>query len=178
MKSPFYRTLAFPSNPLTAVYWIYTQACNLRCTYCYQEALIARPSELSTLEAIDLVDQVVEAGAKILVFTGGEPFSRRDLLIVARHSKENGLMTNVITNGHFITRRNIATISQTFDLVTVSLDHMRPEHHDRHRGKHSWLRAKNAIDLLLEAGVQVDVNSVLSRSGMSDIEGLLDIRKL
>jgi radical SAM protein with 4Fe4S-binding SPASM domain len=175
---PVLPTLAFPSNPLTSVYWICTQACNLRCTYCYQEALIARPSELSTIEAIDLVDQVVEAGAQTLVFTGGEPFSRRDLLRIALHSKERGLMTNVITNGHFITRRNIATISQTFDLVTVSLDHMRPEHHDRHRGERSWLRAKNAINLLLEAGVQVDVNSVLSRSGISDIEGLLRIQTL
>jgi MoaA/NifB/PqqE/SkfB family radical SAM enzyme len=67
-----------PSHPLSTVYWICTQACNLRCTYCYQDASVARDRELSTAEGYDLVDQAIEAGARTFVFTGGEPFHRRD----------------------------------------------------------------------------------------------------
>ncbi|HJQ71627.1 MAG TPA: radical SAM protein [Blastocatellia bacterium] len=161
------------ANPLETVYWICTQACNLRCTYCYQDATVSRPNELSTDEGKDLVDQVVEAGAQTFIFTGGEPFTRRDLLEVASYSRSRGLRTNAITNGHYITRNNIKDVAEIFDTVTISLDHGVPEHHDTNRGKGSWLRAVNGIDLLLEAGVSVDVNSVLSRFGLKDVKELL-----
>lgn len=177
-EAPEDLAVTLPENPLATVYWICTQACNLRCTYCYQEALVARSGELSTDEALDLVDQVVETGASTFVFTGGEPFSRRDLRQVAAYSKSRGLKTNVITNGHYVTERTVGWVADTFDLVTISLDHMRPEHHDRHRGKGSWARASTAIRLLTEAGAQVDVNSVLSRAALSDLEGVLRIREL
>ena len=162
-----------PSNPLSTVYWICTQACNLRCTYCYQDATVARDNELSTAEGRNLVDQVAEAGARTFVFTGGEPFSRRDLLEIAHYSKSCGLRTNVITNGHYIVPRRVAAIAEVFDKVTVSLDHGIPEHHDSARGQGSWRRAAAAIDLLLEAGVVVDINSVLTRPGLSDVGELL-----
>jgi radical SAM protein with 4Fe4S-binding SPASM domain len=170
--------LRTPEHPLATVYWICTQRCNLRCSYCYQEATVARPHELSTTEALDLVDQVVEAGADTFIFTGGEPFSRRDVLEVARHSKRSGLTTNVITNGGYVRAANVDAIAEVFDLVTISLDHLRPEHHDRVRGEGSWDRAVNAIDLLLAAGVRVDINSVLARYGLDDLEDLLRLRKL
>jgi len=149
-----------PEHPLASVYWICTQRCNLRCSYCYQEATVARPHELSTVEAIDLVDQVVEAGADTFIITGGEPFSRRDVLEVARYSKRSGLTTNVITNGGYVRASNVDAIAEVFDLVTISLDHLRPEHHDRIRGEGSWDRAINAIDLLVAAGGRRGRNAV------------------
>lgn len=172
-QEPSLPVITHSVNPLVTVYWICTQACNLRCTYCYQSAEVARPNELSTKEAKDLIDQVVEAGAKTFVFTGGEAFSRRDLLEIAGYSRERGLQTNVITNGHFITKKNIKEVAEIFNKVTISLDHGIPEHHDHNRGQGSWEKAVNAIDLLLEAGVKIDVNSVLSHLGLKDIRELL-----
>jgi radical SAM protein with 4Fe4S-binding SPASM domain len=164
--------LLHAAHPLATVYWICTQACNLRCTYCYQEATVARPQELSTVEAKTLIDQVVEVGARTLVFTGGEPFTRRDLFDIARYAKGCALRTTVITNGHYITPKNVPDVAAIFDLVTISLDHGRPEHHDRQRGAGSWERALRGIDLLLKAGVRVDMNSVLSRFGLRDVKDL------
>jgi len=172
-REPQAPEVSLPPNPLETVYWICTQACNLRCAYCYQDATIRRPQELSTEEGKDLVDQVVEAGADTFIFTGGEPFARHDLLEIARYSRARGLRTNVITNGHYITPRNVTEIGHIFDTVTISLDHGIPEHHDRNRGPGSWQRAVDAIDLLLKVGVNVDVNSVLSRFGLKDIKELV-----
>lgn len=165
--------IVHPASPLETVYWICTQLCNLRCTYCYQDATVKRPHELSTDEGKNLVDQTVAAGADTFIFTGGEPFTRPDLLEIARYSKDRGLQTNVITNGHYITSKNIGQVAGIFDTVTVSLDHGLAKHHDRNRGEGSWLRAVNAIDLLLERGVSVDANSVLSRFGLKDVKELL-----
>jgi radical SAM protein with 4Fe4S-binding SPASM domain len=169
--------IVHPANPLETVYWICTQLCNLRCTYCYQDATVRRPHELTTAEGKNLVDQTVAAGADTFIFTGGEPFSRPDLLEIARYSKDRGLRTNVITNGHYITTKNIDEVVDIFDTVTVSLDHGLARHHDRNRGSGSWLRAVNAIDLLLERGVNVDANSVLSRFGLKDVKELLQFAR-
>lgn len=158
---------------LATVYWICTQACNLRCTYCYQEATVARPAELTTVEGKDLIEQAWQAGATTFIFTGGEPFSRPDLLDLAQHAKSLGLATNVVTNGQYITRKNIRQVARTFDAVSISLDHGLPEHHDRSRGAKSWERALRAIDLLLRYHVRVDVNSVLARYGLADVAALL-----
>jgi radical SAM protein with 4Fe4S-binding SPASM domain len=163
---------------LATVYWICTQACNLRCKYCYQDATVARANELSTEEGIDLVDQAADAGASAFIFTGGEPFSRRDLFQIARHSRSRGLLTNVITNGHYITRRTVDEVAEIFDAVTISLDHGLPAIHDRNRGKKSWERAVRAIELLSEAGVIVDVNSVITNEGADQLEPLISfVRK-
>lgn len=174
---PLTQPQVLPLNPLATVYWVCTQACNLRCTYCYQEATLARPNELSTKEAKHLIDQVADAGVRTFVFTGGEPFMRRDLCEVARYSKSRGLETTVITNGYLIRSANIDEVAEIFDIVTVSLDHMIPQYHDHHRGTGSWQRALNAIDLLLAAGVRVNVNSTISRSGLQDIRELLRLRQ-
>jgi len=169
--------VVFSKNPLATVYWICTQACNLRCTYCYQEATVARPHELSTAEAIDLIDQIVETGAKSVVFTGGEPFARRDLLEVARYARAQKLQTCIITNGHYITRQNAEEIAGIFHRITISLDHVVPEHHDSRRGKGSWKRAWDAIELLTALNVRVDVNSTLFRDGLSDLAELVQLKR-
>jgi len=140
---------------------------------CYQDATVARKGELSTAEAFDVVDQTVEAGAHTFVFTGGEPFSRPDLLEIARYSRSRELQTNVITNGHYITARTVEEVARTFDRITVSLDSGIAEHHDRARGHGSWKKAAGAIDLLLGAGATVAVNSVITRLSLPDVTELL-----
>ncbi|HLN63615.1 MAG TPA: radical SAM protein [Symbiobacteriaceae bacterium] len=162
-----------PSRPLKMVYWICTQACNLRCTYCYQDATVARPHELTTAEAKDLVDQVVEAGAQTFIITGGEPFSRRDLMEIVQYAKGRGLRVNVITNGHYITEKNAKEVAKAFNTITISLDHGLAKHHDCNRGEGSWERAVRAVDLLLAEGAKVDLNSVLSHEGLQDIKELI-----
>jgi radical SAM protein with 4Fe4S-binding SPASM domain len=174
---PVLPELTHPQNPVQAVYWICTQACNLRCTYCYQSAAVPRPAELSTAEGMDLVRQAKALGARTFVFTGGEPFWRTDLLEIAHYCRESGLTTNVITNGHYITEDNVAEVARIFHNVTISLDHGLPHHHDRNRGEGSWAKAVNAIDLLVQAGSNVDVNTVLSHYGLSDLSELLSFAR-
>jgi radical SAM protein with 4Fe4S-binding SPASM domain len=172
-REPDIPPIEHPANPLETVYWICTQACNLRCTYCYQSAARRRPNELTTDEALQLVDQVVELGADTFIFTGGEPFVRPDLFEIASHSREAGLQTNLITNGSYVDGSTVDSVAATFHSVTISLDHGLPEHHDCNRGDGTWLKSVEAIDLLIEAGVNVEINSTLSREGLDEVRELL-----
>jgi radical SAM protein with 4Fe4S-binding SPASM domain len=172
-KSP--TALPPPRPAVRTVYWIATQACNLRCTYCYQDAAEALPNELSTEEALRLMSQVKDAGADTVIFTGGEPFARSDLMEVAKCAKTIGLRTSVITNGHYITTRNVTRVVEVFDNFTVSLDSGTPAPHDRSRGAGSWDRAFRAIRLLRHEGAPVDMNSTIMPEA---VEGLDDLIKI
>src|SRR5574337_153756 len=64
--------------PLILV-WNYTQACNLTCKHCYQEAG-HKPlaDELTTEQKLNLVDQMAEEYVPFLAFAGGEPLVSKD----------------------------------------------------------------------------------------------------
>src|SRR3972149_12140509 len=61
------------SAPLFTV-WNITQACNLTCKHCYQDAK-HKPlaDELTTDEKLDLIDQMADEYVPFVAFAGGEP---------------------------------------------------------------------------------------------------------
>ena len=66
-------------RPHTVV-WEITLACNMRCIHCGSSAspLTKRLDELSTQEALDVINQLQEIGVQRVVLSGGEPFLRKD----------------------------------------------------------------------------------------------------
>jgi len=57
-----------------------TKQCNLRCKYCYFSADHAEPGEMTAMEYRRVWPDVVAARPKKIIFTGGEPLLRADLL--------------------------------------------------------------------------------------------------
>lgn len=74
-----------PKKPFTSycpflVVWNFTNAYNLNCKHCYQNADKPTPDELSTKEAIKAVDEMADAGVAYIAMSGGEPLFRNDFL--------------------------------------------------------------------------------------------------
>ncbi|AEW99677.1 StsB family radical SAM/SPASM domain sactipeptide maturase [Streptantibioticus cattleyicolor] len=152
-----------PDPPLKLVYYAITDGCNLRCPYCYASSEKALPGELTHEESLGLVDQVAAMKAKTIIFTGGEPMMRRDLLTVAAHARDLGLTVNMITNGTLIrTPETARRIADIFDLVTVSIDGGTAELHERTRGRGTFAKTARGLRLLNEAGVVPVINHVLT----------------
>jgi radical SAM protein with 4Fe4S-binding SPASM domain len=148
---------------LNKVYYAITEGCNLRCPYCYASSEKPLPGELTTDEALRLMDQVAEIGASTVVFTGGEAMMRRDLFDIVRYARAAGLATNLITNGTFIRNQDIArTISELFDGVVVSVDGGTAERHESTRGRGTFAKVVKALGLLNDAGVVPTINHVLT----------------
>ena len=62
------------------VVWNTTRSCNLRCIHCYFDAGARKDKdELTTKEAMAMIDDLAVFGAPVLLFSGGEPFTREDL---------------------------------------------------------------------------------------------------
>jgi MoaA/NifB/PqqE/SkfB family radical SAM enzyme len=79
-----------------------TYGCNLRCVHCYNPTHAAK-DELVTAQIKALIDQLAEAGCLQLAFTGGEIFTRRDLVEILAYAKAKGFAVTLLTNATLIT---------------------------------------------------------------------------
>jgi len=147
--------------------WELTLGCNLRCLHCGSRAGKVRPSELSTEECLDVVDQLARLGCELITLSGGEPTLRRDWDVIARAIADRGLYANLVTNGAFPSDRAAHAFAQrAIDAglcnVGVSIDGPRPVH-DRVRGVGAFARSIAAIEYLVDAGIPVTILTTVSR---------------
>ncbi|MGA7240558.1 MAG: radical SAM protein, partial [Bryobacteraceae bacterium] len=78
--------MKFDEAPLLVI-WETTQACDLACAHCRASAAPRRhSSELTTEEAVRLLETVKEFGNPLMVFTGGDPLKRPDIFALLRRS--------------------------------------------------------------------------------------------
>ncbi|MFC4533338.1 StsB family radical SAM/SPASM domain sactipeptide maturase [Sphaerisporangium dianthi] len=157
--------------PLRIAYYAITDGCNLRCPYCYASSEKCLPGELDTAESLDLVSQIAGFGARLIVFTGGEPMLRKDLFRIVEHANGSGLQSNIITNATMIRTPALARrFAELFGAVTVSVDGGTAEAHDRTRGAGSFERTHRALRLLNDAGVVPRINHIVTSDNVGELE--------
>jgi radical SAM protein with 4Fe4S-binding SPASM domain len=144
------------------VAWEVTLRCNARCLHCYSEAApgLLHPMELTTEEAIGVIDQLADAGLLVLAFSGGEPLLRKDIFQLIDHAVERGLVVQVATNGALVSERLADRLQHSgVRGVTVSLDGATAATHDHFRQFPGlFKRTLRAIRLLSERGLRVVVS--------------------
>jgi sulfatase maturation enzyme AslB (radical SAM superfamily) len=73
--------LQFSSDKKPVVVWNCTKQCNLRCVHCYATATCQpAPDELNGDEARAMIDDIGRFGSPVILFSGGEPTMRPDLM--------------------------------------------------------------------------------------------------
>ena len=184
-KIPDQEPLAYP----VVMYVHLTNACNLSCSYCYnQEHRYQRTNErartptgerLSFAQTTAAIKAVITDAAALglqeVKLTGGEATLNRDFLDIARHAKSLGLQVNLLTNGALITERLAREIVPVIDAVSVSLDSADAALHDAARGRGSHAKALSAIAALKAAGLgYLHVNGVVTPLTIDTIDSLLD----
>lgn len=124
------------SSPIRPVVsWNITRRCNLKCLHCYISAGDADENELTTEEAMNLVEQFSELKVPLILFTGGEPLMRGDLIKLAHYARDKGIRIALSTNGTLITREMASKLAEAgFSYIGVSLDSINSEFHDKFRG--------------------------------------------
>lgn len=138
------------------IYLHLTRACNLRCEYCYISAGDdVQEIELSTQEIYPILRDVYKLRPQKVVFTGGEPLLRNDLVEIATFfkslDKENTICLCINSNGTLINSENAVSLTKVFDEIRISIDGFE-ETNDKLRGQGSFKKAMNAFHEVLMAG--------------------------
>lgn len=158
-------------KPFSFVQWLVTFGCNLSCPFCEASAGKPAPDELTTEEGLALIDDLADMGVHRLIFSGGEPLSRRDILILMRHAHDRGLRIGLVTNGYFTGELWPDVKNLRIFLYFTSLDGP-SRYHNRIRGNpQAWSRAMDGLSRAAENRIPVRmINTVITRSNI----GLLD----
>ena len=147
------------------VIWETTQACALACTHCRASAQPNRdPLELTTAEGEKLARDTAEMGTPLLIFTGGDPTNRPDLLDLIRYGKAQGLRVATIPAAtDCLTRERVFALKDAgLEQMALSLDQPRAELHDAFRGTPgAFARTMAAIEWAHEASLPLQINTTL-----------------
>ncbi|MDC0672756.1 radical SAM/SPASM domain-containing protein [Nannocystis radixulma] len=162
-------------RPRLAV-WEFTLACDQACIHCGPRAGQAREGELTTEEALKIVDELAEAGVGEVVLIGGEAYLRNDFILVIRKIRERGMEATMTTGGYNLGKaRAEAMVEAGICSVSVSIDGLE-DSHDRVRNRPgSWQRAFAALRHLRAAGARVAVNSQINVFTLRELEALLEL---
>lgn len=172
--APAARPIDRESRPIYAV-WELTLRCDLACRHCGSRAGKARPDELSTEEAIDLVAQLAALGTREVTLIGGEAYLHEGFVAVAEAITAAGMEMTLVTGGRGITAETAGALRRAgAKAVGVSVDALEPLH-DALRGVEGAFRsAMAAIDHLRDAGLRVSANTQISRPALRQIEPLVE----
>ncbi|HNT91907.1 MAG TPA: 12,18-didecarboxysiroheme deacetylase [Smithellaceae bacterium] len=171
--------LQFSADKKPVVVWNMTRRCNLKCMHCYSaSADMEYPDELTTDEGKTLIDDLAAFGAPVILFSGGEPLMRRDLLELAQYAADKGMRAVISTNGTLITKDIAAQLRKiNLSYVGVSLDGLEKTH-DRFRGaKGAFAKAMEGIRNCREAGIKVGIRFTVNKRNLADVPAMFDLLK-
>lgn len=163
------------SRPTYAV-WELTLRCDLACRHCGSRAGRARPEELSTQEALDLVTQMAELGVMEVSLIGGEAYLRKDWVTIATAIRDAGMDVNIVTGGRGFTKERAEQArSAGIRNISVSVDALETTH-DMLRGvQGSYRSAMASLQAARDAGLAVAANTQIARPALREIEPLAEI---
>src|SRR5260370_18703719 len=73
------------------VVWELTLACDHACKHCGSRAVVARPDELGTVQALDVVAELAELGAREVVLIGGEAYLHDGFIAIVAALRAAGI---------------------------------------------------------------------------------------
>ena len=156
-----------------------TRRCNLRCAHCYLDAGTRKDGglrELRTKEVTGLLDQIAALSDEtMVVLTGGEPLLRPDILPLARHAADAGLMVVVGTNGTLLDESRVAALQEAgVRAVGISLDSLDPGHHDGFRGRPgSWAKTMAGIDACRRGGLMFQLHFSVTDDNVHELDDMI-----
>ncbi|RZN33361.1 MAG: radical SAM protein [Methanophagales archaeon ANME-1-THS] len=163
--------------PYFNINWNITRACNLRCKHCYYDASTPLEDELSTEQALEVIDEIATTfGSNARVtFGGGEPLMRKDLLEIIAYGHERGLHLMLASNGILLDDdRAVQLKNAGIEEVIIAIDGTQRTH-DAIRGNGIFERTVKGARACKAAGLDLVVDPCIMKLNERETAQILDI---
>lgn len=153
--------------------WELTYACNLSCIHCLSSSGRRDPAELSTAEAMAVLDELAALQVFYVNVGGGEPMIRRDFFDLIAYAVGAGIGVKFSTNGAFIDAPAARRLAGMDHLdIQISIDGLDAGTNDAVRGVGSYAVARRAMDSLADAGFgPFKISVVVTRANVAQLDG-------
>jgi MoaA/NifB/PqqE/SkfB family radical SAM enzyme len=152
-----------------------TENCQAKCISCdYWKT--RWDDALNTDRAVDLVNQIADAGIGTLRFTGGEPLLRRDFFQVLQKSNSSSFKRIILqTNGLLLKKLHEEVNDSPISDVSVSIDGLK-DTNDHIRGIRGYFDlAMEGIKLLRNKRISIAIT--MNRISASELGTLADVAR-
>jgi radical SAM protein with 4Fe4S-binding SPASM domain len=157
-----------------------TYKCNLDCPHCYVDD--GRKNGVRELDADkwkQILDKLWEIGIPNVVFTGGEPTLRPDLVELVAYAEQ--FVTGLVTNGTNLEALAEPLKNASLDYVQVTLESHIPEIHNKitsaPAGFDAFSKTAAGIKKALSLKMHVITNTTLTNENAKEFPALLEFGK-
>lgn len=167
---------------LKGLYIEITSKCNLNCKHCYNNSGESAV-DISTDSFKKLIDDAIREGVTNFTISGGEPFTRTDIIeiikIILCHSSAT---LTIVTNAMLMTTSLLSQIKKCVDnmdriLFQISVDGFDDISHDFLRGPGSFKVLLSKLSILKELGFKMSFHVVLHSGNYTQAERIIEYAK-
>lgn len=152
--------------------WEVTRQCPLKCRHCRAGAAnVPYAAELSTDECLRVIDSLPPL---MVIWTGGEPMLRPDILDLVRRATACGLRSVMAPCGMLVTEERLRALKDAGVMAcSFSLDGPDAASHDAFRGvPGAYDNVTRAMRIAREIGMPFQVNATISRLNVDRLDDL------
>ncbi len=158
------------------VQWVATHKCNYCCEHCGTSAGKELQNELSTQEAINLINEMADMGVKFISVTGGEPLLRKDLFQILKLAKKRGIKVGFVTHGGLASKFKKEIEELQPSSMMVSIDGLE-DTHNKLRGDNANFNQSLAI-LKFFKEIKVPLISISTTVNQKNFKELEEIKEI
>ncbi|MFZ3070709.1 MAG: radical SAM protein [Anaerolineaceae bacterium] len=153
-----------------------TYRCNNDCAHCYN----ARPRnypELDTSAWKAIIDKVWDLRIPHVVFTGGEPTLRDDLVELVKYAQDKGLVTGLNTNARRLSDQRLveSLVAAGLDHVQITVESYSPQVHDEMvRARGAWKETLAGLRNVVRSRLYMMTNTTLLKNNAFELESILN----
>ena len=157
------------------VAWEVTRRCPLACRHCRAGAKDrAYEGELSKDECMRVLDSLAAFSKPMIIWTGGEPMYRPDILDLVRGATDRGLRSVMAPCGTLVTREALLALKEAgVTACSFSLDGATAASHDAFRGvPGAYENVTRAMAVAKEIDMPFQVNTTVSRLNKNELPAI------
>ncbi|MDR1251851.1 MAG: radical SAM protein [Treponema sp.] len=161
------------------IVYLATDRCNMRCKFCkIPKTDMKKHMEIASLELLRHFDEspFLKTLSNIAI-AGGEPFLKDDIQTFISGMEERGIRCNITSNGYFTGRiQHIVNYLKSVESVgmAISIDGFERTHDHIRNTRGAFKNAVNTVKFLKQSGVSVQVNTVLDKENIDEMDDFKD----
>jgi radical SAM protein with 4Fe4S-binding SPASM domain len=150
-----------------------TNACNLRCRYCFNLDREDAP-RIPLADIRTILKAAYERHNRYVSITGGEPFLYKQIFDVLDYAHDLGYWITILSHGGLLDSARIDRLTKYWRVrIRISLDGPDRESHDFLRGAGTFDNTLSKIAMMLERGLNVGIGVTVSENNLDRVEDIL-----